>query len=82
MTALTCRGFVEFLSAYLEGNLAPEERATFEAHLVECPDCVRYLRTYEDAVTLARGAFDPNDPLLEDVPEKLVQAILAARRKG
>jgi len=43
---------------------------------------VRYLRTYEDAVTLARGAFDPNDALLEDVPEKLVQAILAARRKG
>ena len=77
MTALTCRGFVEFLSAYLESNLAPEERATFEAHLAECPDCVRYLRTYEDAVVLAKGAFDPSDP----VPDKLVQAIVAARRR-
>ena len=76
MTVMTCRDVIEFLSAYLEGNLAPEERATFEAHLVECPDCVRYLRTYEAAVVLAKGAFDPSDP----VPDKLVHAILAARR--
>ena len=77
---LTCRDVIEFLSAYLDGELAPEARATFEAHLAECPDCVRYLRTYEEAVTLAKRAFDPNDPLLADVPDKLVQAILAARR--
>ena len=81
MTVMTCRDVIEFLSAYLDGELAAEERETFEAHLAECPDCVRYLRTYEDAVTLARGAFDPNHPLPPDVPDKLVQAILAARRK-
>jgi len=81
MTALTCRDFIEFLAAYLVGELSPEERATFEAHPAECPDCVRYLRTYEDAVTLAKGAFEPDDPLPADVPDELVQAILAARRK-
>src|SRR5207253_1420073 len=41
MTALTCRDFIEFLAAYLGGELSPEERATFEAHPAECPDCVR-----------------------------------------
>jgi len=81
MTTLTCRDFIEFLSAYLDDELLPAERTTFEAHLAECPDCVSYLRTYKDAVTLAKGAFEPNDPLPVDVPDKLVQAILAARRK-
>jgi len=32
-------------------------------------------------VTVAKGAFYPNDPVIAGVPDELVQAILAARRK-
>ena len=78
---MTCRELVEFLSAYLDGELAPGERAGFDAHLSACPECLAYLNTYRATVTLGRGAFDqPGDPVPADVPEELVRAILAARR--
>jgi len=41
--ALTCRELVELMTDYLEGALAPAERARFEAHLAGCPHCPAYL---------------------------------------
>jgi anti-sigma factor RsiW len=80
---MTCRELVEFLSAYLAGELAREERGRFEEHLAVCPECARYLRSYEETIALARGAFaHPDDPVPADVPEELVRAVLAARRKA
>jgi len=80
---MTCRELVEFLSAYLAGELAAEEQARFDGHLAECPDCVRYLRSYEETMAVAKGAFaHPGDPVPADVPEELVRAILAARRRA
>ena len=34
---LTCRELFGFLAAYLDGELAAEARAGFEAHLSVCP---------------------------------------------
>jgi len=76
---LTCGELIDFLSAYVAGELPPEQRATFDAHLAGCPECVGYLRTYQDAMILAKGAFDPDYTPPPDVPEKLVRAILAVR---
>jgi anti-sigma factor RsiW len=79
---MTCKQLTEFIADYRSGALPPAVRAEFEAHLAACPDCVRYLQTYEDTIRLARGAFAAtDDPLPADVPEKLVHAILAARAK-
>ena len=79
---MTCRELVEFLSASLAGELAREERRRFEEHLADCPECARYLRSYEETIALARGAFaHPDDPVPAEVPEELVRAVLAARRK-
>lgn len=79
---MTCRQLTEFIIDYRSGTLAPEERAEFEAHLAECRDCVHYLRSYDDTVRLARATAEhPDDPVPADVPEDLVRAILAARRK-
>ena len=64
---------------YLDNELALEERAVFDRHLEACPSCVNYLKTYEKTVLLARAAAD--DPVPAEVPESLVQAILAARGK-
>ena len=75
---LTCRDLAEFVADYQSGELAPEVRAAFDEHLAECPDCVTYLRTYADTIRLARGAAGP---VPVAVPEQLVRAILAARRR-
>ena len=80
---MTCRELTEFLIDYRSGGLTPEQRARFELHLADCAECVTYLRSYEGTIRLARGALgSPDDPLPSEVPEQLVQAILAARPRG
>jgi anti-sigma factor RsiW len=79
---MTCRELVEFLMEYLAGRLPPEQSAAFDAHLDVCPECRAYLKSYRQTVTLSREAFqEPEADPPDDVPEELVQAILAARRK-
>lgn len=80
---LTCRELVDFLMAYLDGELPERERAGFEAHLAECEDCVRYLGSYEATVRLERRAFEaPDSAVPDEVPEELVTAILAVRQRS
>jgi anti-sigma factor RsiW len=80
---MTCRDFITFLLEYRSGELSPEQRREFDAHLAECPWCVAYLNTYEQSIRLGKLAFaDPEAALPADVPEELVQAILAARGRG
>ena len=80
---MTCRELVEFLMAYLEEDLAAGERADFEEHLGMCPPCVDYLESYRETVRLGKQVCDDLEgPVPDDVPEQLIQAILAARRAG
>jgi anti-sigma factor RsiW len=83
---VNCRDFVDFLMDYIEGTLAAPERQTFDAHMDECPSCIRYLDTYRETVRLGQALCDDLDgPVPAEAPEALVQAILAARtakRKG
>jgi len=77
---MTCGELIEFLMAYVDGELTVERRALFDAHLGACAPCRRYLATYREAVALGRAACGPPDaPVGDDVPEDLVQAILAVR---
>ena len=79
---MTCRTFIEFLMEYLNGELPAEEHADFEAHLAECPWCVAYLQTYQEAIRLGKTVFaDEEKNVPEEVPEELIQAILAARAR-
>jgi anti-sigma factor RsiW len=80
---VTCREFAEFIVDYLEGALAGDVREPFEHHLAQCPNCERYLAQYRTTVDAGRSAFaDPEAPVpSSDVPEGLIQAILASRRK-
>jgi anti-sigma factor RsiW len=80
---LTCREFAEFLMAYEDGELSAAERARFDAHLEECPDCVAYLASYRATVALGRKAFEDEDAAASTrVPEELVRAVLAARPRS
>jgi anti-sigma factor RsiW len=79
---MTCREVVEFLAEYLAGELSPAQHKVFTEHLDACPECVAYLKGYEEAIRLGKAAFsDPDESVSDDVPEELVQAILAARRR-
>ncbi len=78
---LSCRELIEFLIAYLEDELAPEERAAFEAHLAVCPYCVDYVASYRETIHLGKRALAAEAEALENVPEQLVDAILASRNR-
>jgi anti-sigma factor RsiW len=80
MTRLTCRELIEFLDDYVADALAATERARFDAHLDVCPACVRYLRGYQGTLRAVALAFAPDAAPPADVPEQLVNAILASRK--
>jgi anti-sigma factor RsiW len=67
--------------SYLDGELPDVERRSFEEHLAECPDCVAYLTSYQQAVRLGKEVCGCGEVLPADVPEDLVQAILSAQAR-
>jgi anti-sigma factor RsiW len=73
---ITCRDLYGFLDDYLAGALDLPTRLAFQAHLVICSACRRYLHSYEATLAAAKSA---EAAPLEAPPEELVQAILAAR---
>jgi anti-sigma factor RsiW len=79
---LTCRELIEFLADYVDDELAADERARFDAHLAVCPHCVDYLQGYRESIRLGRAAFSDATDVPEDVPDELVDAILAARKRS
>jgi anti-sigma factor RsiW len=79
---MICREVVEFLTEYLSGEMQADQWLAFEQHLEACPECVAYVKSYEETVRLGKAVFShPDERIPEDVPEDLVQAILAARKK-
>ncbi len=79
---MTCRELADFLMQYVEGGLAPDQRGEFETHVGICPDCLNYLDTYKETVRLGRSiCAEPEGPVPAEVPEELVTAVLAARRR-
>jgi anti-sigma factor RsiW len=79
---VTCKELIEFLSEYLDGGLPSDVAAAFEKHLAICPDCVAYIASYHQTIDLAKKAIvGPDSPVPDDVPEDLVEAILAAKPK-
>jgi anti-sigma factor RsiW len=79
---ITCQELVDFLNQYLEGELSPVQQADFEQHLSACPACVAYMNSYKETVALGRRVMcDSPQALVDNVPEDLLQAILAARTK-
>jgi anti-sigma factor RsiW len=50
--ALVCRQAVELVTAYLDGALAPADRARLERHLAGCPHCTAYVEQIRTTVTV------------------------------
>lgn len=82
----TCREIHDFLMAWLEGELEPAVGKRFEEHIAACSCCKNYVDSYRQTVELGRTAFDPCDDDASQehapLPDDLVKAVLAARRKA
>lgn len=78
---MTCREFADFIIDYVSGELPFAVAASFDRHISDCPSCRTYLAQYQATVAAGRQAFADGDASVpEEVPEALIQAILASRR--
>lgn len=78
---MKCRECDEFLVDYVSGELPTEILATFELHLSRCKNCRVYLEQYRATIKAGKTACDAAKEGLQ-MPEELIQAILAARPKA
>ncbi|MCW1957937.1 MAG: zf-HC2 domain-containing protein [Mycobacterium sp.] len=57
---MDCNVLVELVTAYLDGALDAESRASFEEHLLDCDGCGNYLEQFR--VTIATvGSIESED---------------------
>jgi anti-sigma factor RsiW len=80
-----CREVFARLSAYIDGELTPENRRELEEHLCGCAPCVEFVDSLRRTVELCRQ-FEPESspaPMTAEARERLLAAcrkMLASRR--
>ena len=72
-----CREMAEWVSDYLEEDLAGSLREVLDRHLGNCPPCEAFVRTLSRTVELIRAS--PHEPL---PPERVRELAEALRRAG
>jgi len=78
---ITCKEFEEFVADYTDGELSTKQCSRFERHLNLCQECQQYLLAYQRTIEVSRAIFpSPDEPLPDEVPEDLINAILKARK--
>ena len=76
---MNCRELSQFLMEYVGDALERDVHENFESHIKACPNCHTYLVQYRE--TIRAGQLACNDEDCSEVPEDLVQAVLAALSK-
>ena len=80
---MTCRDFTDYLDEHLSDEVPAARRAELEQHRRACANCDAYLDTYAATIRLARAAYsEPDVAASAELPETLVQTILAAMPRG
>jgi anti-sigma factor RsiW len=77
---LTCQEIIDYLSAYVAGELPPEEQAAMDRHLAVCPACVNFLDSFRTTLAVSRST--NRFARADSIPESLVQAVLKARNQS
>ena len=77
---MNCETFVELVTAYLEDQLPPEERAAFEEHLGLCPGCDTYLDQFRTTISLLGRL--PEESISSGARTRLLDAFADWRRDG
>lgn len=82
MNSLSCKQFVDFLDEYVAGGQSEDARKAFEEHIERCPPCLDFLNQYRDTIKTSRESCCCGNRVVppEDVPQTLIEAILAARK--
>jgi predicted anti-sigma-YlaC factor YlaD len=75
---LSCREVVEILGDYLEGAMAPVDRARLEEHLADCDGCTSYLEQLRTTIRLSGRL--PEEPVPPETMGPLLEAFRAWRR--
>jgi anti-sigma factor RsiW len=68
----TCQELTELLTDYLEGLLAPSERASFDRHIAGCRDCTLYVEQMR--LTIAVSGRIRTDDIPPAVRDELLTA--------
>lgn len=76
---ITCRECDEFIVSYLDGTLSSRQQFLFNTHMKLCRVCHEYLEHYKQTIEIAKNAYVKSEAP-KDMPDELVQAILAAKR--
>ena len=77
---LTCEELDQFIVDYLDRKLSRWQRSKFRFHLLFCGKCRAFLHGYAKTVEIEkRTAISTNRSSIEEPPEELIRAILAAR---
>ena len=77
---LACQEIVELVTDYLEGAMDAPLRASFDAHLVGCPHCTRYLEQMAATIRVA-GSISAED-LAPEFRAGLLEAFREFRPQG
>jgi anti-sigma factor RsiW len=72
---ITCKEFVELVTAHLDGVLADADRTRFECHSERCPGCRAYLQQFRLTVDALSSA-----PMEAVEPANLDELVRAFKR--
>ena len=75
---MDCQRFRFILDEYRSEQMEADERAAFAAHVEECVGCRAHLVSHEHMIRLIKDAYSSEQAA--EIPERLAQRILAARR--
>ena len=80
--AIDCKSLETFIIDFLDDNLPAHEKRLFIKHIEECEHCDDYLKGYRKSISLSKAALAENkSDEKAEIPEKVIEAILAASRK-
>jgi anti-sigma factor RsiW len=77
--------YCELLDDYLDGDLSSTERALFEGHLSQCPECHQACETWQSGRRLLKSASEqlelPSRFLVEQIQQMSMRKVPAGRRQ-
>ena len=69
---MTCKEFVELVTAQLDGSLVPGDRIRFEQHRESCPGCQAYLQQFH--LTIKALSATPRETIEPQNLDELLRA--------